>query len=77
MFDFASTMAPASLMRFTWNASLVETNPASASEPAGALQADGLEVVLHDHRHAVQRTGRVRPARSGDRASSACVSASG
>ncbi len=33
MFDLASTMAPASLMRFTWNASFADTKPASASDP--------------------------------------------
>src|SRR5262245_18536878 len=34
MFDFASTIAPASLMRLTWNASLFETKPLRDSEPA-------------------------------------------
>ncbi len=33
MFDFARTMAPASFILRTWNASLVETNPFSDSEP--------------------------------------------
>ena len=33
MFDLARTMAPASLIRFTWNASLLDTNPWSASDP--------------------------------------------
>ena len=33
MFDFASTIAPASLMRLTRNASLFDTNPWSDSEP--------------------------------------------
>src|SRR6185369_3107285 len=34
MFDFARTIAPASLIRLTWNASLFETKPLSESEPA-------------------------------------------
>ena len=55
MFDLASTIAPASLIRLTRNASLFETNPLSDSEPGGALQADRLEVVLHDGGDAVQR----------------------
>ena len=42
----------------TWNASLFEMNPLSDSDPVGALQADRLEVVLHDRRDAVQRTGQ-------------------
>ena len=33
MFDLASTIAPASLIFLTWNASLSDTNPASASDP--------------------------------------------
>ena len=33
MFDFASTIAPASLTRFTWKASFGDTKPARASEP--------------------------------------------
>ena len=33
MFDFASTIAPASLIRLTWNASFVDTKPASARDP--------------------------------------------
>jgi hypothetical protein len=34
MFDFASTMAPASRMRFTWNASFFTIHPSKASDPA-------------------------------------------
>ncbi len=34
MFDLASTIAPAALMRFTRNASLSDTKPLSASEPS-------------------------------------------
>ena len=34
MLDLASTIAPASLIRFTRNASLFETNPLSDSDPA-------------------------------------------
>src|SRR2546425_690734 len=36
MFDLASTIAPASLMRFTWKASLSDTKPLSDSEAAPA-----------------------------------------
>jgi hypothetical protein len=43
MFDLAITIAPAALIFATWKASL------------SALQSDRLEVVLHDHRDAVQR----------------------
>ena len=55
MFDLASTIAPAALMRLTRNASLSETKPLSDERAVRALQADRLEVVLDDRRHAVER----------------------
>ena len=55
MFDLASTIAPASLIRFTRNASLFETKPASASEPLALCSPDRFKVVFDNGRHAVQR----------------------
>ena len=55
MFDLARTIAPASLMRLTWNASLRGDEPVERQRSVRALQTDRLEVVLHDHRDAVQR----------------------
>ena len=37
---------------------LVRDEPLERERPGRALQADGFEVVLHDHRNAVQRTGQ-------------------
>ena len=64
MFDLARTIAPASLIRFTWNASRPGSKSFSASDPAAVCRPAGFEVVLDDEGDAVQRSrrpGRLHP----------------
>ena len=76
MFDLASTMAPAALMRATWNASLFDTKPASASEPLALCRP--MVSKLSFTIVGTQCSGPVRPPCANRRSrSSACFSASG